>query len=336
MDTKKHSHLPVFIILAVVFIGFIILASYLAHRQRSDESTIKVGLKWTHNAQFAGFYVAETQSFYKDVGLDVAFVEPSPENRATIDSVLEGKNDFVIVSPLEVLDYIAKDKPIKAIAAIYQQSPTVIVSLPESGILEPKDLRNKVLGTTRAENFSFSLYKFLVAKYKVPANSLDYKTIGFNALDDLLSKRVDAVSMYRTQVYLPDGYPDQQFNYIKPEDYGVNMYNDVIVTSDKIIEEDPEMVKNFLQATIKGWDTALDYPDQALDATLKYSRNDKEDIGYEKNVLSASATLIRPDDIKGIGQMKASRWLEMYHLYKSTVISPEFDVSKGYTIDFLP
>ncbi len=333
MDTKKHSHLPVFIVLAVVFIGFIILASYLAHKEYVDESAIKVGLKWTHNAQFAGFYVAQTESFYKDAGLEVVFSEANADNKSTIDTVLEGKNDFVIVSPLEVLDYIAKDKPIKAIAAIYQQSPTVIVSLPESGINEPKDLRGKVLGTTRAENFSFSLYKFLVAKYKVPANSLDYKTIGFKALDELLSKRVDAVSMYRTQVYLPEGYPDQNFNYIKPEDHGVNMYNDVIVTSNKILEQEPEMVKKFLSATVKGWETALDYPEQALEATLEFSN---EEPNYEKSVLNSSASLIRPDDIRNIGQMKASRWLEMYHLYKTTVISPEFDVSKGYTIDYLP
>lgn len=333
MDTKKHSHLPVFIILAVVFVSFIILASYLAHKEYVDESAIKVGLKWTHNAQFAGFYVAQTQSFYKDEGLEVVLVEPTADKRSGIDTVLEGKNDFVIVSPLEVLDYIAKDKPITAIAAIYQQSPTVIVSLPESGIIEPKDLRNKVLGTTRAENFSFSLYKFLVAKYKVPANSLDYKTIGFNALDELLSKRVDAVSMYRTQVFLPEGYPEQNFNYIKPEDHGVHMYNDVIVTSNKILEEDPEMVKKFLSATIKGWETALDYPEQGLEATMEFSKGESE---YEKSVLNSSASLIRPDDIRNIGQMKASRWLEMYHLYKTTVISPEFDVSKGYTIDYLP
>ena len=336
MDTKKHSHLPVFILLSIVFIGFIFLASYLSYRQKVDDSVINVGLKWLHSAQFAGMYVAKTQSLYEKEGLEVEFSEPTEESRSTIESLLAGKSDFVIVTPLELLDHIAKGDPVKAVAAIYQESPTVIASLPESGIVEPKDLKNKTLGTSRTENFSFSMYKFLVAKYKVPANSVDYKNIGFNVLDDLLSKKVDAVSLYRTKLYLPEGYPEQSFNIIKPEDHDIHMYNDIIVTTDKMIQEKPEQVQAFVSATIKGWEFALDYQEEALDMVIPYTSDRQEDYEFEKYILSVSTPLIRPEGVKNIGDMKAGRWLEMYHLYKSTVLSPEFDVSKGYTIDFLP
>lgn len=336
MDTKKHSHLPVFIVLSLVFIGLIITATYLTYRQKNFDSVIKVGLKSEHSAQFAGMYVAESKEYYKDEGINIEFVEANSQNKNGIDSVLNGQNDFAIVSPLELVDYVAKDKPIKAIAAIYQESPTVIVSLPETGIKEPRDLKNKVLGTSKAENYSFTLYKFLVNKYKIPANSLDYKNIDNNALDQLLSRKVDAVSMYRTQIYLPEGYPEQNFSIIKPEDYDIHMYNDIIVTSNKLIEDNPKLVQNFLNATIKGWNDALDYKDEAVDATMKYTEGRQHDAALQKKSLESSAELIRPEGIRTIGQMKASRWLEIYHLYKSTVLSQEFDVSKGYTIDFLP
>lgn len=336
MDTKKHSHLPVFLILSLVFIGFIVLASYLSYRQKIDKSAIKVGLKWAHNAQFAGIYLAESKNLYKDAGLNIKLNEPSSDQRATIDSLLSGENDFVIVSPLEVLDYIANNKPIKAVAAIYQESPTVVASLPESNIKEPKDLKGKVLGTPRTETFSFSMYKFLVGKYQVPANSVDYKNIGFNALDELLSKKVDAISIYRTKLYLPEGYPDPNLNIIKPEDYGIHMYNDVIVTTDKLIEERPEIVQAFITATIKGWEYALDYPEEAVGVTMPYTTGVLSDTEFQKHIINGSIPLIRPNSNKDIGQMKASRWLEMYHLYKTTVISAEFDVSRAYTIDFLP
>ncbi len=336
MKQRKHPHLPVYIVLSILFISFIFFASYLSYRQKVDNSVVNVGLKWLHSAQFAGMYAAQTKNYYKDAGLTVEFSEPTDNKRSTIQSLLDGEHNFVIVSPLELLDHIAKGDPVKAVAAIYQESPTVIASLPESGIVEPKDLENKVLGTSRNGNFSFALYKYLVSKYHVPVNSLDYKNIGFNALDDLLSKKVDAVSMYRTKLYLPSGYPDQKFNIIKPEDHGIHMYNDIIVTTDKLIKEKPELVQAFVSATIKGWEYVLDYKEDGVEITMTYTQGKQNDIELQKNVLSVSAPLIRPDGVKNIGDMKAGRWLEMYHLYKSTIITPEFDITTGYTIDFLP
>lgn len=336
METKKHSHLPVFIALSVIFIGFVFLASYFSYQEKKDDSVIQVGLKWLHSAQFAGMYVAQSKKLYEKSGLTVEFHEPTEDDRSTIESLLSGKNDYVIISALELLDHVAQGDPVKAVAVIYQETPTVIASLPESGINEPKDLRDKVLGTTRNENYSFSLYKFLGNKYKVPANSMTFKNIGFNAIDDLISGKVDAVSTYRTKLYLPKDYPQTNFNIIKPEDYGIHMYSDVIVTTNELIEKKPEQVQAFVSATIRGWEYALDYREEAVDITMPYTSDRQKDVEYQKLILSASAPLIRPDKVKSIGDMNGGRWLEMYHLYKTSVLIPEFDIAKAYTVDFLP
>ncbi len=336
METKKHPHLPVFILLSLVFIGFVLLTSYFSYRQKADDSVVKVGLKWLHSAQFAGMYVAKEQKMYEDGGLTVEFNEPTEDKRSTIDSLLSGENDYVIVSALELLDHVAQNDPVKAVAVIYQETPTVIASLPESGINKPEDLRNKVLGTTRNENYSFSLYKFLGNKYKVPVNSMTFKNIGFNAVDDLINGEVDAVSMYRTRLYLPKDYPEIKFNLIKPEDYDIHMYSDVIVTTNELIEKKPEQVQAFVNATIKGWEYALDYRDEAVDITMPYTSGRQRDEEFERQILTVSAPLIRTDKIEHVGEMSTGRWLEMYYLYKTSVLVSEFDIAKAYTTEFLP
>lgn len=336
MNFQKHKHLPVFLALAIVLIGFVAFLSYRYHQVEANDSTVKVHLKWLHNAQFAGMYLAKSDQLYSKAGLTVQFIEPNEDNRSAVDLILEGKNDFAIMSPMELLDAVAQGKPIKAVAAIYQESPSAVLSLPEANINKPGDLRNKVLGTSRSELFSFAAYQFLFEKYQIPTNTISYKTVGFNAVENLINKDIDAAAFYRTQAYFLKDSAPVELNIIKPEDFGVHSYNDVIVTSTKLIEANPELVKSFIVATLSGWKEALDNPAAGVQATLSYTHDEQVDAKLQQFVLSASSPLIRPEGIKNIGQMDIKRWQEIYKIYKDSVVAPDFDVTNAYTLKFLP
>jgi len=104
--------------------------------QPPDEVTVQ--LKWVHQAQFAGFYVADQQGYYAAEGLDVSFVEGGPDVDV-YPSVLDGTAQFGMGTGDELILARADGKPVRAIATIYRRSPRVFVAAADSGISRPED-----------------------------------------------------------------------------------------------------------------------------------------------------------------------------------------------------
>lgn len=103
-------------------------------------------LKWVHQAQFAGFYMAQEKGFYQDENLDVSFLEGG-RDVSSVTSVMEGKAQFCVMSPDDIFINRFQGVSIKAIAAIYRRSAVVFLSMPESGIRRPHDFVGKTIAT---------------------------------------------------------------------------------------------------------------------------------------------------------------------------------------------
>lgn len=120
---------------------------------------------------------------------------------------------------------------------------------------------------------------------------------------------------------------------IWPSDYGVPFYADVLFTTDQMIEQKPEVVRRFLRATLKGWEAAIQDPEQAADVTLAYIPNG--DKAFQLGMLKASIPLIDTGDLP-IGTMQPEIWQTMYQiLLEQGIITTPFDVSSAYTLQFM-
>ena len=106
---------------------------------------VNLKLKWVHQAQFAGHYVAIEKGFYREEGLNVN-ATPFTFEDPTIDAVVTKKADFGITGADELVLSRAKGMPIKAIAVIYKTNPVVAYALKESGIVKPQDFIGKTVG----------------------------------------------------------------------------------------------------------------------------------------------------------------------------------------------
>ncbi len=102
-------------------------------------------LKWLHQAQFAGNYVAKEKGFYKDQGINLNIIPFSFED-PVIKSVSEGRDVFGITGADELVLARSKGIPIKAIAVIYKINPVAAYSLKTSGITKPQDFIGKTVG----------------------------------------------------------------------------------------------------------------------------------------------------------------------------------------------
>ena len=102
---------------------------------------VRLQLKWLHQFQFAGYYAAIEKGYYREEGLAVELLEGKP-GLVPAQALLDGKADFAVDAPSIVIQR-QQGAPLVALAAIFQHSPTVVLTRGDSGITRPQDLRGK-------------------------------------------------------------------------------------------------------------------------------------------------------------------------------------------------
>jgi NitT/TauT family transport system substrate-binding protein len=259
-------------------------------------------LKWVHQAQFAGFYAAVEKGFYKDAGLEVE-IRPGGSDFPSIQMVASGSEDFGVTGADQVLLAREKGVPVTALSTIYRETPFVLFSLKESGVATMKDLEGKTVGVKLGGNEELT-FRAMSKNAGVKSSAIKEMPIKFD-LSPLLSGQVKAWPGYVINEVLAVQELGHEVNIIKPNDYGINFYADTLFTKQELIEKNPEMVKGFVQASMKGWDYALKNPEEAAGFGLKYADNLK--LEHEVNMMKASIPLLQPNN-RPLGKMDMAAW----------------------------
>ncbi|MEK7560456.1 MAG: ABC transporter substrate-binding protein [Patescibacteria group bacterium] len=336
-------------ILIGVFLVLVVGGMLLVWRQnntgRGDQRVptelkkVSISLKWLGQTQFAGLYVAKDKGFYRDAGLDVTIREWDFAGNQEKDFA-ERKDDFAMLNPIELLKAVDRGLDFRALAVIYQDASWAMLTLQESGIKTPADFRGKVLGIKGDTDDGKIIYPALLKTFGIDKSEVTIKPIGFETgpeVDDVVAKRADVINLYRTdQVYLFDKR-GLKYNLIFPENFGFAMNGDLLATTQRLIDEDPNVVLRFVEATLKGWRHAIAYPDEAVDITMRYVTNETyKDRELEKFILEKSIPLIQPSGPEKLGNIQFVRWQTLYEAMRSNgLLETEFDVNKVFTRKFL-
>jgi len=298
---------------------------------------LTVRLLWLNQAQFTGMYTAQEKGYYREAGLDVDLKEYE-ENVDPLKELVDGKIDIGMSTSIEALGGVASGKAVKAIAAIYQTSPWAVVSLKSKNITKPADLKGKVLGAKGGSNEAKLKYSALLDKGNLKPTDATIKSLGYDndEASDIVSGRADTVDLYRTDQLYSLKQQGIEYNIMLPEAYGIGGYGDVLVASNKMIADKPEVIQAFVTATLKGWEYALDHQAEALGYVAKYENKDYKDAKREQHILAQSAPLIKPASGKAIGSMDFTTWNEMANRMKASgLLDSHFDTSTAYTTKFL-
>ncbi|MFC1503254.1 ABC transporter substrate-binding protein [Pseudomonadota bacterium] len=266
--------------------------------------TVTLQLRWLHQAQSAGFYMAKAKGLYQQAGLNVV-IKPGGNNQVPLKEVLAKRADFG-VGNTEVLVAYGHRFPVVALATVFQQSPSILITTENSNIQTLDDLVGKKVmmfsGTEDAELIT------LLAKNNIELTKLEQVTTSAN-IEDLISGKIDAFNGYLTNepYYLKErGLNPLIFN---PADYGINFYSDIIFTHQDLAKNNPELVDRFRQASIEGWYYALSNIEETLDVIeQRYQTNKtREHLRFE---LTTTAHMIMSDLIE-IGRMNPNRWQQI-------------------------
>ena len=271
---------------------------------------VSIQLNWKYQFEFAGYIMAKEKGFYKDVGLNVQLKEYK-NGINIVDDVLKGKSTFGVGYPTLILDR-AKGKKIVLLAAIFQSSPHVLLSLKSSGINSFKDFKGKKIMMSKNAAESATLQSMFLA------NGIKLKDIhivpqSFD-INDLIRKKVDIISAFSSDE--PYALKEKGLDYRiwDPKDYGFDFYDGILFTSSRELKKYPKVVKNFTKASLEGWKYAFSHISETLDIILKkYNTQHKsrKALFYEAITLKRLAY----EHTKKLGKIDKNKIQRIYDIY---------------------
>ncbi len=254
---------------------------------------VSVVLDWYPNAIHGFIYDAIENGYYKDENIEVEILFPANTNDG-ITMPAAGKADLGIYYLQDVILARANENvPIKSVGSITKTELNVISSLKEKNITSPKDLKGKTIGYAGTE-LSKARIEYMMKKQGVEANDIKLVDIGFDIMNAMTTKQVDATSGGLINHEIPflenQGF---EMNYFSPQAYGVpDVYEMIFVTSDKNIKENSDKLKRFMRASQKGFEYMKQNPQKTIDIIME--KQNKDNFPLIKDVELKSIDVLLP------------------------------------------
>lgn len=268
---------------------------------------VTLQLKWKHQFQFAGYYAAQWKGFYQAANLNVKILEAEGTFEPG-QAVLQGKADFGIASS-DLILLRNQGYPVVALAAIFQHSPLTFLALKSSNIDTIHHLAGKriMLEPHSAELLAYLKDEsILMSTLTIIPHSFDVSA--------LLQGQADVISAYSTDEPFVLQQAHKDYVIFTPRAGGIDFYGDVLFTTQDQLKNHPQRVEAFLEASLKGWEYALDHPDEIINLIYtQYSqRHSREHLAFEAE---KTRNLILPDIVE-IGYMNPGRWEHIIQVYE--------------------
>jgi diguanylate cyclase (GGDEF)-like protein len=283
---------------------------------------VRVQLKWFHQYQFAGFYAALEQGYFRQAGLDVELIEGNPEVEPAA-VVAGGDAEFGVGNSSLLIDF-NRGLPVVAVAAIFQHSPFVILARVDPNIRSVKDLEGRTL---MGESHSAELTAYLK---KAGVNLERVRQVmhsgSVTSLVAAGADRVDATTAYISTEPIEAsqlGIPYQIFN---PRDLKIDFYGDTLFTSQRFARENPQAVIAMRDALAEGWRYAYRHQADIIDLILEKYRPRMNRMALTLEAQSLYNLFLA--DIVDIGYMSQARWQETARIFAETGQLPA-----NYTLD---
>jgi diguanylate cyclase (GGDEF)-like protein/PAS domain S-box-containing protein len=291
---------------------------------------VTLQLKWTHAFQFAGYYAALEQGYYRKAGLTVSIREAQP-GLDPVTEIIEDRAQYGVGTSSLLLERKA-GKPVVVLAVIFQHSPYVLIARQTQSIHDLTDKR--VMLEPQANE--------LLAYLKSEGIPLERITRQEHSYDpqDLISGKINAISAYTiNQPYYLDR-ANISYQTYNPRSAGIDFYGDNLFTSERELKAHPERVKAFRSASLRGWQYAMAHPEEITSLILaKYSqRHPRQFFLFQAKQM---ANLIHPELIE-IGYMNPGRWRHIADTYADIGMLPadfpldNFLYSQHFRLDAYP
>jgi NitT/TauT family transport system substrate-binding protein len=296
---------------------------------------ITFGTDWRAEAEHGGYYQAQAEGLYAKAGIEVTIRQGGPQVNhpqllaaGRID-ISEAPNSFI------PLNFIAQNIPMVAVAAIFQKDPAVLIAHAGQGNDTLAALKGKKIMISPETRVGF--WRFLKSKYGYSDDQIAPYT--FNLAPFLADPQAIQQGLLTSEPFQIER-TGQKPVVMLLADSGYASYGSVITTSRKLAEENPDLVRRFVAASIEGWIHYLNGDSKKGDALIKRDNPDMTDdlLAYSRAKMKEYG-LVESGDAKtmGVGAMTDARWKQFFDVMAADGLYPkDMDYRRAFDTSYLP
>jgi NitT/TauT family transport system substrate-binding protein len=288
-------------------------AFFLGACEKKAEQTIDpvtYRLKWLFNISVVGDLYGTVHGQFTDQGLRVTVKEGSPEWDAIKELELNHAQ-FGVASADQIIRAVSKGAPVVVLAQLFQINPLQWIYRPGRTLIEgPQDLEGKTIGVTFGGNDE-TIMRALLSKHRISDDEVRFFSVRYD-YTPFYQGEVDLWPIYRNAEGIVIGEKLRQAGekvaFFNPEAFGIHFVANSVVTTEQMVEEQPQTIKRFITALLQGWCEALDptNKEKALATIQQFDRDTPSTILSEQ--LAVTRRLIKPLPGIDIGRIDTGAW----------------------------
>lgn len=294
---------------------------------------VKVVLDWTPNTNHTGLYVARDKGYFKEQGLDVEIIKPGQDGADKM--VASGGAEFGVGYQESLTMARIAGVPLVSVAAVIQHNTSGFASPASKGIDSPKKFEGKTYGGWGAP-VEQAVIGSLMQEENADVSKVKMLSIGDTDFFTAVKRDIDFAWIYYAWTGVEAELRGEKLNMVYLTDYSekLDYYTPLLETSEKMIAEKPEIVKAFVAGAAKGYQFAIDHPEDAAEVLIKAEPDLNADL------VRASQKWLSPkytDDAPQWGVQKKEVWVNYSGwMFDHKLLEKELDADKAFTNDFLP
>lgn len=250
------------------------------------QTAIKFSLDWKFEGPAAPFLMAKEKGYYEAEGLDVT-IDTGAGSRESIPRVASGTYQLGFGDINSLVKFRAENPQadIKAVMMAYDIPPFAIIGRKSLGVANWQDLKGKTLGAPPPDA-AFAQWPIFTEVNAIDTSTITIESVGFPVREPMLARgEVQAIFGYSFSSFInlkAAGVDADDISVILMAENGLSLYGNVVMVNPEFAAANPDAVKGFVKATIKGYMDALADPAAAVAYVLDYNDVAREAVEIER------------------------------------------------------
>ena len=297
----------------------------------ASPTEVTLAMGFIPNVQFAPFYVAVNQGYFADENLEIEFdygMETDLLNLVGTDAL-----HFAVASGDQVILARGQGLPVVYVMTYFQRFPVAVVSLEDVPLENPEDLIGRSVGIPGLWGASYIGWLALLDAAGIDEGDIKLESIGYTQVASLTEDQVDAAVVYAANEPVQLRQAGYEPHIIYVADY-MNLVSNGIITNEKTIAEQPQLVAGLVRAVLRGLRYTVDHPEEAFEICLEYvPEAGGENRDTQLAVLQESIKFWQSDKL---GYSDPSAWeMSQEFMLKAGLAETETVPDKMFTNDFI-
>jgi NitT/TauT family transport system substrate-binding protein len=320
-------------------LAVILATAALASAQPRPKEKVTFQFAWIPYGKYAGFYMAKELGYYDEAGIDVTFIRGHGATDS-LKTLAAGTAHLGEINQFGSVGGRARGVPVREVLMYHDKAMEVFYCLDKHGIKKPKDLEGKSIGGPVGAG-ARTLFPAFAAIHGIDPAKVTFVDMTPDAMvPAVITGRVHCASNFITErptYQKAAAQAGEKLSGVVYSEWGLDLHANSIVATDETIKTRPDMIRRFLQATVRGWLAGIERPEDAVRAFHKHYPEANVDLLREHWKIAVEHMLTPPAYEHGLGWIDPARKKRTIDVYtKSLALPREVTLDEMMTNEFNP